>query len=69
MLAVSGEITIEAVAPALTCRIAVAFLAPRVALTVWLPETVAVQTLDVHEPSGVIEYVVVPNVMSPRELP
>ena len=64
-----GEITIEVVPPGVTCRIAVALFVPRWALTVWSPETVAVQTFAVHEPFGVIEDDVVPNVMSPRELP
>ena len=71
-VAVAGEMTIEASGHRAgdMQRSRSRSYAPRVAADGVVPrDRGRVQTLDVHEPSGVIEYVVVPNVMSPRELP
>jgi hypothetical protein len=51
-----------------TCKVPVADLLPRTPFTVCRPATEAVQTFAVQLPSGVIVKVV-PEVMSPRELP
>ncbi len=54
--------------PGVTVRLAVAVLAPSVAVTVCAPATLAVHDAPVHDPSGAIEKRVAP-VTSPRSLP
>ena len=64
---VDGERTRWSTAAALTWRGVLPLAPPFVALTVCVPEVVAVQTLPLHVPSGAREKVVV-EVTSPREL-